>query len=423
MIIPSIDLMGGRVVQLVGGRDLALEAGDPTPLARQFGLIGEVALIDLDAAIGQGSNAELVRALLRIARCRVGGGIRSVDAAVQWLDAGAAKVILGSAAKPDILRHLPREQVIVALDAEHGEVVVNGWRTRTGVSVLDAMRQLRDLAGGFLVTFVEREGRLGGVDAAAVEAIRSECGDASLTIAGGIASAAEIAMLDRMGVDAQVGMALYTGRFTIADAIASMLRSDRPDGLWPTVVTDERGVALGLCWSNLESLTQAFERRRGVYFSRSRGLWEKGATSGATQELLAVDLDCDRDAIRFTVRQSGGFCHRGTRTCWGNPGGQAALESRITDRIARAPSGSYTARLREDRGLLRAKLVEEATELADASQRDDVIHEAADLMYFTQVAMAAGGVTLADVDSELDRRALRVSRRAGEAKAEVEAQP
>jgi phosphoribosyl-ATP pyrophosphohydrolase/phosphoribosyl-AMP cyclohydrolase len=421
MIIPSIDIMGGRVVQLVGGRDLALEAGDPAPLARRFGVVGEVAVIDLDAAIGQGSNADLVRGLLRIARCRVGGGIRSVDTALQWLDAGAARIILGSAARPDLLRHLPRDRVIVALDAEHGEVVVDGWRTRTGVTVVDAMGQLRDLAGGFLVTFVEREGRMGGVDVAAIEAIRRECGEASLTVAGGLASADEIAVLDQMGVDAQVGMALYTGRFSVSDAVASMLRSDRADGLWPTVVADERGVALGLCWSNLESLTQAIDRRRGVYWSRTRGLWEKGATSGATQELLAVDLDCDRDALRFTVRQKDGFCHRGTRTCWGRSSGQAALESRITDRLDSAPPGSYTVRLQADRDLLKAKLVEEATELAEASKRDEVIHEAADLMYFAQVATAAGGATLADVDAELDRRALRVSRRTGEAKAEVEA--
>ncbi|MFN9974990.1 MAG: HisA/HisF-related TIM barrel protein, partial [Phycisphaerae bacterium] len=107
MVIPSIDLQGGSTVQLVGGRDKALDAGDPRPLLRRFSIAGEVAVIDLDAAIGTGSNAALIEELVTQAPCRVGGGIRSVDAAIRWLDAGASKVILGTAATPEILKELP----------------------------------------------------------------------------------------------------------------------------------------------------------------------------------------------------------------------------------------------------------------------------------------------------------------------------
>ena len=139
MIVPSIDLMAGQTVQLIGGREHALDAGDPRPIAERFRIAGEIAVIDLDAALGKGSNADLVRSLLPIARCRVGGGIRDLPTAVAWLDAGAAKIILGTAAAPDLLRHLPRDRIIAALDARDGEVVVEGWQRGTGESILDRM--------------------------------------------------------------------------------------------------------------------------------------------------------------------------------------------------------------------------------------------------------------------------------------------
>jgi phosphoribosyl-ATP pyrophosphohydrolase len=184
------------------------------------------------------------------------------------------------------------------------------------------------------------------------------------------------------------------------------------------VVADESGRALGLVFSNRESLAAALDERRGIYWSRSRGeLWRKGESSGDVQELLAVDLDCDADALRFTVRQHGrGFCHLGRRTCWGDPRGLPALERTLEERTRSAPKGSYTRRLLDEEGLLEAKLTEEAAELAQAEGHAEVIHEAADLLYFASVAMARGGVTLAEVERELDRRSLKVTRRRGDAK-------
>ncbi len=412
MIVPSIDIRRGSTVQLVGGERQALDAGDPRPLARRFGRVGEVAVIDLDAAMGTGSNAETIAELLDLARCRVGGGIRSAAAARTWLDRGAEKVILGTAAVPPVLRALPRERVIAALDAVHGEVVVEGWKRRTGQTVVERMEALRGLCGGFLVTFVEREGRMEGLDLEAVRRLRDAAGDASLTVAGGVRSAEEVAELDAMGVDVQVGMALYTGVLDLAEAFAAPLRSDRPDGLWPTVVVDERGVALGLAWSSLDSVREALETGRGVYQSRSRGLWVKGETSGNTQELVRIDVDCDRDALRFVVRQHGdGFCHRGSWTCFGPAEGLSALEQIVAQRASHAEPGSYTRRLLDDPALLRAKLLEEAAELADARGVEHAEWEAADLLYFLVVALHGHGGRLAGAERELDRRRRRVTRR------------
>ena len=412
MIIPSIDISGGQAVQLVGGERLAIEAGDPLPILERFGLVGEVAVVDIDAARGEGDNAELIAELCRRGRVRVGGGIRDLATARRWLDLGAEKIVIGTAATPDLLSDLPTDRVIVALDSRDGEVLAHGWRQGTGTGVLDQVLQLRGLCTGFLITFVEREGRLAGTDIARAATVIEAASSARVTIAGGITTPEEVAELDRMGADAQVGMALYGGQLTLAGSLAAMMHSDRNDGLWPTVVVDELGTTLGLVYSGSDSLGRALEERRGIYNSRTRGVWVKGETSGATQELLAVDIDCDRDTLRFTVRQSEpGFCHTSDRTCWGEDRGLGRLERRLGQIALSTDSGSNTRKLLDDPDLLASKLTEEAAELGAAQTDEEVIHEAADLLYFLLVRATAAGVALDEVARELDRRERRTTRR------------
>ena len=421
MIVPSVDLMQGRAVQLRGGRDLVLDGGDPLARLEEFAVAGEVAVVDLDAALGKGSNAGLIREMVRRAPCRVGGGIRDLDTARRWLDAGAAKIVIGTAASPDFCGALPRERVIAAVDAERGQVVVEGWRTATGASVLERIRELAPLVGGFLFTQVEKEGAMGGFDFPAVaDAVRA-AGEARLTAAGGITTATEIAELDRIGADAQVGMALYTGRLPLGEAVTAPLSKALDGDVWPTVVCDEWGHALGLVWSTRESLARAITERKGIYWSRSRqALWEKGATSGNTQELVRVDLDCDRDALRFTVRQRGaGFCHLERRSCWPSGFDLDDLVRTITERATRPEPGSGTVKLLRDHGLLAAKLREEAEELGRASDRVEVVHETADVLYLALVALVRGGGSLAEVVAELSRRRGAVTRRPMAAKSEL----
>ena len=413
MIVPSIDIVNGRAVQLRRGKELVLDGGNPIERLEEFAIAGEVAVVDLDAALGRGSNAELIRDLVRRAPCRVGGGIRDLDSARRWLDAGATQVMIGTAATPEFCGALPRERVIAAVDAELGHVVVDGWRSPPGVPVLQRVGELALVVGGFLFTQVEKEGEMSGFDRAAVAAVVRAAGDVRVTAAGGITTAAEVAELDRMGADAQVGMALYTGRLSLGDAIAAPLTKPLPGEVWPTVVCDESGRTLGLVWSTRESLGRAIAKRRGIYWSRSRQeIWEKGATSGNTQQLLRLDLDCDRDALRFTVRQLGaGFCHLNRRSCWPSAFDFSDLERTLAERVARPIAGSGTTQLLGDRALLAAKLREEADELARAESSQDVIRETADVLYMALVALTRGGGTLADVRAELARRNRAVSRR------------
>lgn len=413
MIVPSIDIVGGHAVQLVGGERVAIDAGDPFSVLERFSLVGEVAVVDIDAARGEGDNSEMIAEMCRRARVRVGGGIRTVDQALAWLNAGAVSIVIGTAATPEFLSQLPRSRVIVALDGRNDQVLTHGWRQTTSRGVPEVMEELGGLAGGFLVTFVEREGRLEGTDLDRAARIVEDAGGVPVTIAGGITTVEEVAALDRLGADAQVGMALYSGKFDLSEAVGAVLSSDRPDGLWPTVVVDELGVALGLAWSDEASLRKAIATRTGFYRSRRRGLWMKGETSGATQQLLEVSVDCDRDAIRFTVRQSDpGFCHRETRTCWGEDRGLGRLARRLRQILDERPADSNTVKLLDDPGLLTAKLDEEANELGEATTRSDVVHEAADLIYFTLTKAVSAGASVQDIAAELDRRELRASRRA-----------
>jgi phosphoribosyl-ATP pyrophosphohydrolase len=291
-------------------------------------------------------------------------------------------------------------------------------RTGTGKTVIDLIGELKENVSGFLITFVESEGMMGGIDMARVEQIVQAAGkEVTVTVAGGIATPEEIAAIDKLGADAQVGMALLSGELDLADAFLAPIHTDRPDGLWSTVIVDELGTALGLAYSDLESVRDAINHRRGTYHSRSRGLWVKGLTSGNTQKLVNASLDCDRDAIRFVVTQGGkGFCHNDTWTCWGEEWGMANLLRTLTGRVQSAPQGSYTKRLLDDPELLKAKLMEEAQELAQAGNPGEVAHEAADVFYFALVAMARSGVDLATVERALEKRSLKITRRPGDAK-------
>ncbi|ROW14256.1 hypothetical protein VPNG_04231 [Cytospora leucostoma] len=207
-----------------------------------------------------------------------------------------------------------------------------------------------------------------------------------------------------------------SGKLSVAKILSSTWSSDRADKLIPTVVTDENGIALGLVYSSEESVGEALRTQTGVYQSRKRGLWYKGATSGDTQELVRISLDCDNDALKFVVRQTGGFCHLAQFGCFGDLKGIPKLEQTLKSRKATAPEGSYTARLFNDEKLLRAKIMEEAEELCDAKTPQEVAFEAADLIYFALTKAVSAGVSIADIEASLDAKSWKVKRRQGDAK-------
>jgi phosphoribosylformimino-5-aminoimidazole carboxamide ribotide isomerase len=224
MLIPSIDLQGGRIVQLVQGEKLAIATDDIDTWVNRMRGQPKVQLIDLDAAKGVGANEALVARICGELPCRVGGGIRTVDRAVNVLALGATKVIVGSALFSEkgidlgfaeaLRAAVGADRLIAAVDSKDGVVVIHGWRTRLALTAVEAVRLLEPYVGEFLYTHVDREGLMQGTDMAAIEAVKAAT-HRHLTAAGGITTLEEIEQLDRRGIDAVVGMALYTGRLSL----------------------------------------------------------------------------------------------------------------------------------------------------------------------------------------------------------------
>lgn len=224
MIIPCIDLMDGKVVQLVQGRDKALEGDAPLEMLRKFAGFLEIQVIDLDAAMGRGSNDVLIEMLASRATTRVGGGVRTVERAEKLISQGARKVIVGTSAfrkdgiNTEFLKAvgdaIGRERLVVALDSKGGRIVVRGWREATELTAEDVLEQLEPYCGGFLCTYVDKEGMLQGTDLDWFRRLRAAT-SLELTAAGGITTVEEIAELAKLNIHAALGMAIYTGRLDL----------------------------------------------------------------------------------------------------------------------------------------------------------------------------------------------------------------
>lgn len=218
--------MDGKVVQLVQGREKALEGGTVAEMLRKFAAFPEIQAIDLDAAMGRGSNEQLVRQVAAGAKARVGGGVRTVERARALIEQGAHRVIVGTAAfcqagvNEEFLRALRdrvgRERVVVALDSKSGRIVVKGWRESTELTAEDVLGALASYCSGFLCTYVDKEGMMQGTDLAWFRRLRAAT-DLELTAAGGITTMEEVRALADMGVNAALGMAIYTGRLRLEE--------------------------------------------------------------------------------------------------------------------------------------------------------------------------------------------------------------
>jgi phosphoribosylformimino-5-aminoimidazole carboxamide ribotide isomerase len=230
MIVPCIDLMGGKVVQLVQGREKALEGAEPLEMLRRFAAFPQIQVIDLDAAIGTGSNDELVELLARHATCRVGGGVRSAARARKLIEQGAYRVIVGTAAfdRPvleEIAAEIGPQRIVIALDSKHGRIVIKGWRESVPLTAEQVIQDLELFCSGFLCTYVDKEGMLQGTDLDWFRRLRAATGH-EITAAGGITTIEEIEELRRLDIHAALGMAIYKGRLNLehlAERFASTL--------------------------------------------------------------------------------------------------------------------------------------------------------------------------------------------------------
>jgi phosphoribosylformimino-5-aminoimidazole carboxamide ribotide isomerase len=224
MIIPCIDLQDGKVVQLIQGQKKALEGAPPLEMLERFKGFPVIQVIDLDAAMGKGLNLDIVRDLASRARTRVGGGVRTAARARELVKAGAERVIVGTAAfssnavNETLLKQIDdavgRDKVLLALDSKHGKIVVKGWSEAVDLTAEEVIRRLEPFCGGFLCTYVDKEGMLEGTDLAWYRRLR-QATNHEITAAGGITTMEEIQELTGMNIHAALGMAIYTGRLDL----------------------------------------------------------------------------------------------------------------------------------------------------------------------------------------------------------------
>ena len=427
MVISSIDLKNGHVVQLKNGKDLMLERDDADSLIRQFDMYGEVAVIDLDAALGNvdakgnTANTPLLKSLLRRGNVRTGGGIRTVKRARELISLGAEKVIIGSAAwkaapapgesvlNEDFLNELAaaigKDRIIISVDAINGKIAVKGWTETVDIPLIEGAKQAEKFCSELLFTCVEKEGCMQGTNMDYAKQLR-EAVKCRVVVAGGVSSVEEIAALEHLHCDVQLGMALYTNKVNLTDAFVACLDFEKTP-LIPVIAQSMNGEVLMQGFANAEAVRKTFDCGKLTFWSRSRNeLWTKGETSGNFLEIVRLRADCDRDSILATVLPTGPACHTGSWTCYGTDPGEKSSMGRlyniIADRFANPKPGSYTATL--DAKRVREKVEEEAEELCEADTRDEVIWEAADLLYFVNVLMYKEGVSWKDVYDELDRR-------------------
>lgn len=427
MVISSIDLKNGHVVQLKNGKELVLQRDDADALIAQFDMFGEVAVIDLDAALGNidakgnTENTHLLKSLLHRGNVRTGGGIRSVKRAKELISLGAEKVIIGSAAwksnpvagesvlDEEFLNELAaaigKDRIIISVDAINGKIAVKGWTETVDIPLVEGAKQAEKFCSELLFTCVEKEGCMQGTNMDYVRALR-EAVKCRVVVAGGVSSVQEIKELEKLHCDVQLGMALYTGKVDLKEAFVECLDFEKSP-LIPVIAQSVNGEVLMQGFANAEAVRKSFDCGRLTFWSRSRNeLWTKGDTSGNVLQVVKMRADCDRDCVLATVLPTGPACHTGSWTCFSSAVDEKSSMGRlynvIADRFANPKPGSYTATL--DAKRVREKVEEEAEELCEAEGKEEVIWEAADLLYFVNVLMYKEGVSWKDVYDELDRR-------------------
>lgn len=437
MVISSIDLKDGKVVQLKNGKDKVLERDDAQQLIKDFDKYGETAIIDLDAALGNIStdekghvttqNTKILTSLLQKSNVRVGGGIKTAKQAKELISLGAEKVIIGSSAwatdeqkkqgkilNTDFLEELTaaigKQRIIISVDAINGVIAIKGWTETAGIPLLEGAKEAEKYASELLFTCVEKEGCMQGTDLTLVKSLREQV-SCRLVVAGGVSSLEEIVELEHLGCDVQLGMALYTGKVSLVSSFIECLNweksKEQTASLIPVIAQSTSGEVLMMGYANKEAFEKTFSSGKLTFWSRTRNvLWTKGETSGNYLEVIKLRADCDRDTVLATVIPHGPSCHTGSWTCFTSESDADStmerLYSTIAQRFANPRPGSYTATL--DHDLVREKVEEEAEEVCEADNHDDIVWECADLLYFLNVLMYKDNVTWTEVLAELDRR-------------------
>lgn len=399
MLLPIIEVSKGHAPAGGDTDDVRTWEADLLARVERLGRTGEVVLVDVDAATGQGDNEALVRRAIRLAPCFVGGGVRDEDKVRRLLRAGAHRVLLGTAVTPDFLSRLPRYRILVSLDTIDGVVVTDGRTRQTSRTPVETMQILAPYCSGFLCAFVGKDGDPGPIPMGRMREMAAAT-TLYLGVRGGIGGVEDVRLLDRLGVDVAVDGREDGLAFDPAEAFVACM--DFSGGPVPTVVQDPQGQVLMLGWSDATTLRRSLEDGIARYCPRDDACDREEAAPD--HRLLRAAADRSRRAMVFTVRPAGSVFDRTRYSRFGKGSrdfGLAGLFEVIRARRDDPRPGSYTSFLFEKDDRIPRKLTEEIYELLTARSHEDITWEAADVVYFLLAYLVKRNVALDEVLAEL----------------------
>lgn len=418
--IPTLDISEGKAVLVRNGKVYKI-LGDPYEKAEFLSINAHFQVVDIDAAMGIGSNKELIKKIAESFQCYVGGGIRTYEQAVEYLNSSAKRVIISTAISTELIQKINKERLIVAFDIDNNyKVFKQGRKEFMEKNLFELIDQFIGNIETMTITFHDMEGTCKGIPMDHVKKIKDYVVDKNikLIVAGGIASINEINELLLMDVIPQFGSGFWNSKFTLGDVfqcvsnIIIQIKNVVYEGtkLIPTIVQSIDGQVLGVTFSTPETLKMSVDTRIATFRSRDTGnIWIKGATSGNYHKVINVHYCCDGTSVRFVV-DGNNFCHTGSESCFGYTD-PARISLRSMQRMIKDKSNSsnlneksYTRDLMNDKPKIISKILEEAEELICATEYDEIVHEASDLIYFMLMYLQKHNVEIDDVNSELIKR-------------------
>ncbi|AYV84975.1 MAG: bifunctional phosphoribosyl-AMP cyclohydrolase/phosphoribosyl-ATP pyrophosphatase protein [Satyrvirus sp.] len=421
--IPTIDISKGNAVLVKNGKIYKILSPKPVEKAEFISINGDYQIVDIDAAKNDGNNKELIKQIIRLYPGYVGGGIRNLDDAMEYLNFSAKRVIISTGICQQLINSIPKNRLIVAFDIDEEYCVyTNGRTTKHEKKFFEILDEYITSIEMITITFHHTEGTCTGIPVEQVKEIMNYIKDYQIRIivAGGIKSIDDIEQIFNLGAVPQFGSAFWNGKFTLGDIFECIAKRNNKFmyydelQLIPTIVQSIDGDVLGLVYSTPESLKLSCDTRIAIFFSRERKkLWTKGSTSGNYHKVHNISFDCECSSVRMIV-DGNLFCHLNRKSCFGHfDPSRSNLKNffkHIVENISKGFEESYTATLLNDGSKLNSKILEETEELICAKGNDEIIHETSDLLYFLIVFLHKYNVDIVDVEKELIRRQYRISK-------------
>jgi len=418
IFIPTLDISQGKAVLVKNGKVHKI-LGDALEKAEFLSINNHFQVVDIDAAMNVGSNKQLIQKISKRFPCYVGGGIRTYQDAVDYLNSSARRVIISTAISHELINKINKERLIIAYDIdEKYNVYKDGRKGMMDQKLFPLIDEYSKNIEIITITFHHTEGTCKGIPMDQVREIKDYVAtyNIRLIVAGGIATIKEIGELIDLQVIPQFGSGFWNGKFTLGDVfqcisakvlnIKNVTYKDRK--LIPTSIQSVDGHLLGEVFSTPESLKLSADTRIATFHSRETdNCWIKGATSGNYHSVINIHYSCDGTSLRFVV-DGNKFCHTGTESCFGdNDPAKASLKSMqrlLKKRMNSAEEKSYTKALLTDGFKINSKIMEEAEELICAIGEDEIVGEASDLIYFILLYLQKNNVDVSHVENELIKR-------------------